>query len=63
MMFDLRFFGQEALWGKKRTALFQTHNCQVFFQFFSTHSYVSLPGYTQIRDRGAQCAPPPSRPR
>ena len=39
--------------GKKRNALFQTHNWEKS-SFFSTLVY--LHSYTQIRDRGAQCA-------
>ena len=47
------FFGKtRKIYGvKKRTDLFQTHNCEK--SSFSTRSYVYLPGYTQIRDRGA----------
>ena len=47
---------ERILWGKKFTALFQTHDWEKWS--FSTRSYVFLSSYTHIRNMGAQYAPP-----
>ena len=59
LVFLMNFFFRQneiTLWGKKRIALFQTHIWEQ--SSFSTRSCVYLPGYTQIRDGGAQYASP-----
>ena len=55
------FFRQDEiiLWGKKRSALFQTNQIIGKSQLFSARSYVYLHGYTQICNRAATMCPPP----
>ena len=58
----LYFFlqNERILRGKKHTALFQTYNWEKS-SFFSTHSYMYLHRYKQIRGRGGMYTPPPGQ--